>query len=72
MHDSPLFCFLTVSFIEEKANLGNKLLGKNGIEELFQGKTSLRKAKLQKSRVTPLKAGKEKQLKDKHLNAGGD
>lgn len=44
------------SWFEEKANLGNKLLGKNGIEELFQGKTSLRKAKLQKSRVTPLKA----------------
>ncbi|ERE71429.1 targeting protein for Xklp2 [Cricetulus griseus] len=46
------------SWFEEKANLGNKLLGKNGIEELFQGKTSLRKAKLQKSRVTPLKAEK--------------
>ncbi|XP_029417632.1 targeting protein for Xklp2 isoform X2 [Nannospalax galili] len=43
------------SWFEEKANLENKFLGKNGLGELFQGKTSLRKAKLQEGCVTPLK-----------------
>ncbi|KAL4680692.1 hypothetical protein H8959_022633 [Pygathrix nigripes] len=40
---------------EEKANLENKLLGKNGTGGLFQGKTPLRKANLQQAIVTPLK-----------------
>ncbi|CAH6777074.1 targeting protein for Xklp2 isoform X2 [Phodopus roborovskii] len=44
------------SWFEEKANLGSKILGKNGIGEFFQGKTSLRKSKQQQGRVTPLKA----------------
>nr|XP_045013157.1 targeting protein for Xklp2 isoform X2 [Jaculus jaculus] len=41
---------------EEKANLENKFPGKNGIGELFQGKSSLRKAKPQQGSATPLKA----------------
>uniref|UniRef100_A0A2K5K324 TPX2 microtubule nucleation factor n=1 Tax=Colobus angolensis palliatus TaxID=336983 RepID=A0A2K5K324_COLAP len=43
------------SWFEEKANLENKLLGKNGTGGLFQGKTPLRKANLQQAIVTPLK-----------------
>lgn len=38
----------------------NKFLGKNGIGELFQG---MRKVKVQQDCVTPLKAGKENQLR---------
>lgn len=63
MHDSPLFCFLTDDLTEEKANLENSFLRKKGLGELFQGKASLRKAKLPQGRATPLKAGKEKQLR---------
>ncbi|XP_059117628.1 targeting protein for Xklp2 isoform X1 [Peromyscus eremicus] len=44
------------SWFEEKANLENNFLRKKGIGELFQGKASLRKAKPQQGRVTPLKA----------------
>ncbi|XP_036040993.1 targeting protein for Xklp2 [Onychomys torridus] len=44
------------SWFEEKANLENNFLRKKGIGEPFQGKASLRKAKLQQGRVTPLKA----------------
>ncbi|XP_055473955.1 targeting protein for Xklp2 isoform X1 [Psammomys obesus] len=44
------------SWFDEKANLENKFLGKNGIGEPFQGKTSLRRAKLQQGGGTPLKA----------------
>jgi hypothetical protein len=61
MHDSSLVCFLTDYFTDEKANLENKFLRQRGIGEPFQGKNSLRKAKLQQGFVTPLKAGKEKQ-----------
>uniref|UniRef100_A0A2K5QBK9 TPX2 microtubule nucleation factor n=1 Tax=Cebus imitator TaxID=2715852 RepID=A0A2K5QBK9_CEBIM len=43
------------SWFEEKANLENKLLGKNGTGGLFQGKTPLRKTNLQQAIVTPLK-----------------
>lgn len=60
MLDSSLFCFLTDYFTDEKASLENKFLGKNGIGELFQG---MRKVKVQQGRVTPLKAGKENQLR---------
>lgn len=60
MHDSSLFCFLPDYFTDEKASLENKFLGKNGIGELFQG---MRKAKVQQGRATPLKAGKENQLR---------
>lgn len=44
------------SWFDEKANLENKFLRQSGIGEPFQGKTSLRKAKLQQGCVTPLKA----------------
>ncbi|KAM5246731.1 targeting protein for Xklp2 [Ctenodactylus gundi] len=44
------------SWFEEKANLENKFLGRNGTEELFQSKTSFRKANLQQASITPLKA----------------
>lgn len=43
------------SWFEEKANLENKFLGKNGTGELFQNKTSLRKANLQQASLTPLR-----------------
>ncbi|KAM6147589.1 targeting protein for Xklp2 [Erethizon dorsatum] len=43
------------SWFEEKANLENKFLGKNGTGELFQSKTSLRKANLQQASLTPLR-----------------
>ncbi|XP_075867125.1 targeting protein for Xklp2 isoform X1 [Microcebus murinus] len=43
------------SWFEEKANLENKFLGKNGIAGLFQGKTPLRKANLQQALITPLR-----------------
>uniref|UniRef100_A0A2K6TMP5 TPX2 microtubule nucleation factor n=1 Tax=Saimiri boliviensis boliviensis TaxID=39432 RepID=A0A2K6TMP5_SAIBB len=43
------------SWFEEKANLENKLLGKNVTGGLFQGKTPLRKTNLQQAIVTPLK-----------------
>ncbi|XP_023554866.1 targeting protein for Xklp2-like [Octodon degus] len=42
------------SWFEEKANLKNKFPGKNGTGELFQSKTSLRKANLQQASLTPL------------------
>ncbi|XP_042132428.1 targeting protein for Xklp2 isoform X2 [Peromyscus maniculatus bairdii] len=44
------------SWFEEKANLENSFLRKKGLGELFQGKASLRKAKLPQGRATPLKA----------------
>lgn len=44
------------SWFDEKANLENKFLRQRGIGEPFQGKNSLRKAKLQQGFVTPLKA----------------
>lgn len=43
------------SWFEEKANLENKFLGKNGTGELFQSKTSLRKANLHQASLTPLR-----------------
>ncbi|XP_058142844.1 targeting protein for Xklp2 isoform X2 [Dasypus novemcinctus] len=43
------------SWFDEKANLENKFLGKNGTGGLFQGKTPLRKANLQQATVTPLR-----------------
>ncbi|XP_069351549.1 targeting protein for Xklp2 isoform X1 [Eulemur rufifrons] len=43
------------SWFEEKANLENKFLGKNGTAGLFQGKTPLRKANLQQAIITPLR-----------------
>ncbi|XP_005384948.1 PREDICTED: targeting protein for Xklp2 isoform X2 [Chinchilla lanigera] len=43
------------SWFEEKASLENKFLGKNGTGELFQNKTSLRKANLQQASLTPLR-----------------
>ncbi|XP_037667879.1 targeting protein for Xklp2 isoform X2 [Choloepus didactylus] len=43
------------SWFDEKANLENNFPGKNGTGGLFQGRTPLRKANLQKATVTPLK-----------------
>ncbi|XP_013015446.1 targeting protein for Xklp2 isoform X2 [Cavia porcellus] len=43
------------SWFEEKANLENKFFGKNGTGELFQSKTSLKKANLQQASLTPLR-----------------
>ncbi|KAK2082300.1 Protein tpx2 [Saguinus oedipus] len=50
-----LFCTNWETMSQEKANLENKLLGKNGTGGLFQGKTPLRKTHLQQAIVTPLK-----------------
>lgn len=44
------------SWFDEKANLENKFLQQSGNRESFQGKASLRKAKLAQGCVTPLKA----------------
>ncbi|GAB1287053.1 Targeting protein for Xklp2 [Apodemus speciosus] len=44
------------SWFDEKANLENKFLQQSGRGESFQGKASLRKAKLPQGCVTPLKA----------------
>ena len=44
------------SWFDEKANLENKFLRQSGRGESFQGKASLRKAKLSQDCVTRLKA----------------
>ncbi|XP_012659634.1 targeting protein for Xklp2 [Otolemur garnettii] len=52
------------SWFEEKANLENKLLGKNGTGGPFQSKTPLRKSNLQQAIVTPLRPVKNTYYKE--------